>query len=486
MSAQPTRRYRWRRLRRAVAAVVYGGLIVWIAYIAVTRWNGVPADTSLASFNDLPPRTPPDPKLDRTAAIIAAIAAIPPEPTWTLPPPPEGMRWERSPAGPIDLSEAVDGPWTPGTRPHLKAVIDYLETPAVQDAITQLATIEPGVCHLTSGAPKSMRRAYGLLAAQARYNLAERGDSDAAIDDLLTMLRLSATFYTSLGSLVNMTAQAIERGTEEEIMRLAFERHLNCAQAERILTAMQSILPGPRTLWQYVVDTEVNKLTRTLDLSYTIDADGDGWLVLSRLSNMYMNPQLVLEPRFGLWNAASPLFNNRRTVAAKIKRIGESLAAVDQMSFAQAWDKLGQMQEHYLFSLMDGPLTNASATQFARSRWRGLVGRTASYRATLVAIALSTYRGEHDEYPSSLEALVGPYLDAVPVDPFDGHPLRYIPVTTQDDFVLYAIGADQVDDGGLPQRGLIDSTDAPKGDQVFFHTRERYLNAEIKLEKVKP
>ncbi len=469
-----------------MAIIVYASLLLWFLYIAATRWNGVPADTSLASFNDLPPRTPPDPKLDRTAAIMAAIAAIPPEPTWTLPPPPEGMRWDRSPTGPIELAEAVDGPWTPETRPHLKAVIDYLETPAVQDAVAQLAAIEPGVCRLTSASPKSLRRACWLLAAHARYNLEQHGDADAAIEDLLAILRLSATCYTAFDIVVNLITQGTEEAALVEIMCLAHERPLTCVQAERLLEAMRSILPDSHTVWQHKVDIQVNQLTRVLDLSYTIDADGDGWLVLSCLNNMYVSPQLVSEPRFGLWNAASPLFNSRRAVAAKIERVRESLTAVDRMPFAQASDKLGQVQAHYVFGLMDGPLANASLTAYALYPLRLLPRRTAVCHAARTAIALSAYRRDRGEYPLLLTELVGTYLDEVPLDPYDGHPLRYIPTTAQDDFLLYAVGSDQMDDGGaLPQRRP-GSTEPPKGDLVFFHTRERPLYSEPKLEKAKP
>jgi hypothetical protein len=72
---------------------------------------------------------------------------------------------------PIQPSEATDGPWTPETRPHLKAVIDYLETPAAGDAVARLAAIKPGACRLTSAGAKSLRRAFWFLSAWARYTM---------------------------------------------------------------------------------------------------------------------------------------------------------------------------------------------------------------------------------------------------------------------------------------------------------------------------
>ncbi|MFW6162335.1 MAG: hypothetical protein ACODAJ_06160 [Planctomycetota bacterium] len=42
-------------------------------------------------------------------------------------------------------------------------------------------------------------------------------------------------------------------------------------------------------------------------------------------------------------------------------------------------------------------------------------------------------------------------LDALPPDPFDGQPLRYR--TTDDGFVVYAVGEDGKDDGGAVESG---------------------------------
>ena len=35
-----------RRVGRVVSIAFYAGLLLWIAWLAVTRWNGVPADPS--------------------------------------------------------------------------------------------------------------------------------------------------------------------------------------------------------------------------------------------------------------------------------------------------------------------------------------------------------------------------------------------------------------------------------------------------------
>ena len=71
-------------------------------------------------------------------------------------------------------------------------------------------------------------------------------------------------------------------------------------------------------------------------------------------------------------------------------------------------------------------------------------------RATaLSGIAVDCYRLDHGgALPAKLETLVPHYLDDVPLDPFDGHPLRFI--VHIDEALIYSIGPDMKDDAGAP------------------------------------
>lgn len=94
--------------------------------------------------------------------------------------------------------------------------------------------------------------------------------------------------------------------------------------------------------------------------------------------------------------------------------------------------------------------------------------------ATLVTIALERYRLKNARLPSKLDELVPEFLRSIPRDRFDGQPLRYR--ETDSGMVLYSIGADLKDDGGIPmrsRRGEIVRVDmnraSPvKGDWVLF------------------
>jgi hypothetical protein len=87
----------------------------------------------------------------------------------------------------------------------------------------------------------------------------------------------------------------------------------------------------------------------------------------------------------------------------------------------------------------------------------------ANMRCALVGIAAERYRLAHDGWPASLEELVKMGLIAsVPLDPYDGQPLRY--KLRPDGALVYSVGADGVDNGGNINR---DHPFDPGTDQGF-------------------
>ena len=70
---------------------------------------------------------------------------------------------------------------------------------------------------------------------------------------------------------------------------------------------------------------------------------------------------------------------------------------------------------------------------------------------TKLALALSLYKHDHGQYPDDLAALAGEYLPAVFKDRFTGDPLHY--QRQGQGYLLYSVGWDQIDDGGLNADG---------------------------------
>jgi hypothetical protein len=86
--------------------------------------------------------------------------------------------------------------------------------------------------------------------------------------------------------------------------------------------------------------------------------------------------------------------------------------------------------------------------------------QTAAHNQTLVnqaylACVLERYQLAHGQYPETLEALVPQFAEKLPHDLIGGQPLKYH--RTEDGrFVLYSVGWNEKDDGGVPGKSLTD------------------------------
>ncbi|HEX5446662.1 MAG TPA: hypothetical protein VFW87_22780 [Pirellulales bacterium] len=85
------------------------------------------------------------------------------------------------------------------------------------------------------------------------------------------------------------------------------------------------------------------------------------------------------------------------------------------------------------------------------------LNRGAAYRdSARVAVAVERFRLRHAEPPKTLDALIPEFLPEVPLDPFDGQPLRYR--LDAGEYAVYSLGADLIDQGGQaddsPQPGM--------------------------------
>lgn len=78
-----------------------------------------------------------------------------------------------------------------------------------------------------------------------------------------------------------------------------------------------------------------------------------------------------------------------------------------------------------------------------------------------LGIAVARYRAEHGALPQKLADVVPQYIDDIPVDPFDGRPMRY--VILGGNALIYSVGPDRKDDGGKDY-----DTKTELGDLVFL------------------
>lgn len=481
------------RTRRITKTLVYLCVAAWITWVAISRWNGRPADPRGAELAGSWSASPIDPQKDRTEKLVAALAAIPPLPPLVLPKPPDGMTWDPSRTlSTLDAADVLMGNWSPQARPNMRGVVEYLQTPAVDKALKSLAAIEPGAVRGGSVNFSSFRQMAKLLCARARQRHAAQDDVDGALTDLATVLRLSSMLSQSKDSMSLLVALACRSLVFSELLQWSHERTLTVQQATQIASVIRQACPDQRGIWQCTISSYVDPMERLVDMVYTDDGHGDGWLVLSRIDQLAASPYssapyFSAEIRCGAWNILSPLFNDRRTVAAKLTRFRRACEPLGDLPYSQARLVEDIPQSDALcFSLLDGPLTQIGSWTYIGYLYEMTVRHVATQRACILAAALSAYRHDHGSYPSSLGVLTGDYLESLPNDPYSELPFRYKRDQNGRDYILYAVGPNQKDDGGkeIPRSpGAIAANQ--DGDIIFKHTRGEPF-WEPKLVKAKP
>jgi len=97
---------------------------------------------------------------------------------------------------------------------------------------------------------------------------------------------------------------------------------------------------------------------------------------------------------------------------------------------------------HYLFAETLIPIHDAIFDRVTDTH--------ALQRVTMVALALRLYRKENGRYPENLQQLVPKFLPSVPVDPYDGKPIRYRKL--EKGFKVWSVGGNRKDEGGIKVR----------------------------------
>lgn len=112
---------------------------------------------------------------------------------------------------------------------------------------------------------------------------------------------------------------------------------------------------------------------------------------------------------------------------------------VDNASSGSAWRDI-----LYLTTSLFAPTTKPLFVAAARA--------TAQRDATDAVIGIELFRRRNGSIPETLDELVPEFLPQVPIDPFDGQPLRY--VVKPDRYVIYSVSFDGVDDGGVEEENF--------------------------------
>ena len=150
----------------------------------------------------------------------------------------------------------------------------------------------------------------------------------------------------------------------------------------------------------------------------------------------------------GRWTLPYNIFLRDEDIEVFRELIADEQRITDQppAQYVAEWEKAGRQAFDFRARSRHGCVAGMLIT--------GLACRTmaitadAERRLALTAVAVCRFRAARGRLPSALAELSPEFLTVIPRDPFDGRPLRM--KKTGESLVLYSIGEDGKDDGGIP------------------------------------
>jgi len=253
----------------------------------------------------------------------------------------------------------------------------------------------------------------------------------------------------------------------------------------------ESVAEEPLLVSQKVRAGNWKTLLARLERALSLTAFSDSQLAaLQQQIRAAERPQAALRGWVTEWVAGKALFQDRRIMDSALvaqsliapKSSGAQLAGLNRLAkdgCISLWRAGGQQEKDKAFFLdyvkrrvaaMELPyparfdaMQRLEAITNTPSRWsvfsqmlfaaRPLLDcqdadHTARVRVAATALAIERFRLAHGgTLPDSLAELVPTWLDQLPLDPFDGGPLRY--KTHGASYVVYSVGSDGQDNGGV-------------------------------------
>lgn len=327
------------------------------------------------------------------------------------------------------------------------------------------------------GTTRLAARLLSMTAVQA----AARGEGARAVADCVSMLRI-ANHSEENGFLIGqLVRQAIDNLLLETVGWIAAKHpeSLSEAQWRELAHTIAGELSDDETRLRFGVESA--SFDDLLQRVYSDDGRGDGRLTREGVEAiMSMDTQRTGFDRAGavlLGPALSGFGAGRKVVKAEYdalidaaqletdKPLREQDAAAMERRFDERFGSAVNSVRYLMVRLM--------APGFARTA--DGPERTRQKRdAILAAIALELHRRRAGSYPATLDELTPALLPAVPMDRYAGTPMTY--VLRDGAPMLYSVGVNKVDDGGVPggdriRRNPDGSETIPDGDWILWPPR---------------
>ena len=297
-----------------------------------------------------------------------------------------------------------------------------------------------------------------MMVLNVKYEV-YNGQITQAINDYFVIQKIAAFFHGQGFLVEQLVGIAIEAVSYRAIRDILIRAEISQSQLLNIQEYLEKIvkkdrqtidLTGEKALW-------LDEIQR----GFTDDGKGDGRVLAKGLRFIFENKSNYLK---GFVLGSYP---GKKETTDEVERFfNQAGRFFEQTPFQADQKQLKITSSLSVFRSLDGVYERLTTLSW-RFRADGL--------ALVTVIAIKRYQKEKQQLPASLQQLVElGYLDELPMDPFSDGPLIY--KTTEDDFVLYSVGADFEDDGGKIEyhdNGNVKQFRVEGGDYIFWPTRKK-------------
>ncbi len=350
--------------------------------------------------------------------------------------------------------------WLSENQKPLDLIIDATKRPRLYEPIIPGANGEIGLAVL-GPTTKNAQHVAEALATRAMLRLGD-GNLDKSWEDLMAIHRLARLTgsgeATIAGALFAISVDGFANRGDAALLRSG---RLSSADALRMRHALVSLGPtvdlaqavdvGDRL---FMCDEVASLVRRTLNPISTAGASSanspspiEKWLneggaeavdwdqILRYFNSWYdrIVATMALPPRQRRSGMAQ-LERNFKFIPKESKEAIETMRQAANESKLAATDQLGAIMMATTIPAF------AASLNFVDSDAMAL-------EIDKLGFSLAAFHADNGHYPAKLEELVTKYADTIPDDYFSGKPLIYKP--TGDGYLLYSVGANGKDDGGL-------------------------------------
>lgn len=381
----------------------------------------------------------------------------------------------------LDITTVLQGPWD-ANRPDMAAAAAIFSWDGFEKARRTMGELVmtgwQERIDLSTGLPPPLspyRTWSRCVLAHSRWVRETRGDPVIAVEDWLTALRLGRQARRSRVLMTQLVASGIAGEVASE-MRLAAREGIGAVDTAALFRDVDAILAPLESPSRHL---EGERLWLHHCLESVFVREGGDWLAVNAAAECAEQGFIAPTTNWRVsrfWNLASPLFHNLATARANLDAYFTSLNVCTDIAICQQGKRLDGSVALPPPGVLDGFFWMSSRysdypIDYNISLLEHVYMARCELDAAVTMLALTEYRRDVGRYPEQLDRLVPRYLHRLPIDYGDRQPLRYR--TEGEEYILYSVGVNGVDDGGVAATRWPDEFNVEENLDVVFSQAQR-------------